>query len=207
LRRRTKAILGLAGLGIILVASLEISLAWADPASTLGLGLSANHTIPAGSNLTIRLSLTNGLPWPNPGRITADFPNLPGGLPFGRSAFFDYLLPVVPSSCQGFPSGYIPAFIAIYNRSGNPQVLTDAPLNIFVSSCPALPSNGLCYCYWFAPFQTKAESISVGGVWHSTSTNEPWINATYSRFATGNYTIIAFDEWGQIAEQNFTVIG
>jgi hypothetical protein len=66
---------------------------------------------------------------------------------------------------------------------------------------------GLCDCYWFVPFQTKTESISVGGNWHSLNANEPWINATYSRFTSGNYTIIAFDVWRQTAEQNFAVIG
>lgn len=139
--------------------------------------------------------------------MTADFPSLPGGLTFfGNSAFFDYILPVVPGSCGGFPSGYIPAFVAIYNESGGPQVLTDAPPNLFISSCPAATS-GSCDCYWFAPFETKAESISVGGVWQSPVTNEPWVNATYARFTPGNYTVIAFDWWGQTAEQNFTVVG
>ena len=148
------------------------------------------------------------MPLPNPGRITAEFPNLPGGLSIGSFAFFDYILPVVPSSCGGFPSAYIPAFVAIYNSSGSPQVLTDASPNIFVSSCPAAsPSPGLCDCYWFAPLQTKSESLSVGGVWHSPNAKEPWVNATYAMFAPGNYTMIAFDWWGQTAVQNFTVIG
>ena len=199
--------MGLVCLGVILLASLELSLAWSDPASALGLGLSADRTIPAGSNLTIRLSLTNELPLPNPGRVTADFPSLPSGLTFFSGPFFDYVLPVVPGSCGGFPSGYIPAFVAVYNRSGNPQVLTDAPPNLFVSSCPAATSPGFCNCYWFAPFETKTESISVGGVWHSSVANEPWVNATYAKFTPGNYTMIAFDWWGQTTEQNFTVIG
>ena len=96
--------------------------------------------------------------------------------------------------------------LPIPNESGGPQVLTDAPPNLFISSCPAATS-GSCDCYWFAPFETKAESISVGGVWQSPVTNEPWVNATYARFTPGNYTVIAFDWWGQTAEQNFTVVG
>lgn len=211
MRRRTKALIGLVGLGVILLASLELSLAWSDPASTLSLGLSVDRSIPdvlfrPGSNLTIRLSLANGLPLPNPGRMTADFPSLPGGLTLFKGGFFDYILPVLPSSCGGFPSGYIPAFLAIYNMSGSPQVLTDAPPNLFISSCPAA-TPGMCQCYWFAPFETKTETIIVGGVWHSPVANEPWVNATYANFTPGSYTVIAFDWWGQTAEQNFTVIG
>jgi hypothetical protein len=206
MRRRLKVLLGLAGLAILLLASAEIALAWTNPASTLSLGVSANDTIQTGHNLTIRLSLTNALLLPNPGRTPAAFPNLPAGLAFGNSAFFDYLLPVLPASCYGFPSGYIPAFVAIYNGSGDPQVLTDAPPNLFVSSCPAAVPTA-CECYWLAPFQTRTESISIGGFWHGADAKEPWINATYASFAPANYTIIAFDWWGHTAKQNFTVTG
>ena len=208
MKRRTKVFLGLVGIVVILVASTEIALAWSDPASTLSLGLeiSANHTVDIGSNLTIQLSLTNALPWPNPGRITGlNFPTLPGGLAFGPFSFFEHVLPVLPGSCSGFPSGYIPAFVAIYNQSGSPQLLNDAPPSI--TSCPAATSSGLCDCIWFVPFQTKTESISIGGFWHSSNSNEPWFNATYGKFTDGMYSIIAFDVWGQTAKQSFTVIG
>jgi len=207
MKRRTKVLLGLVGIGVVLLASAEIALAWTNPASTLGLGLSADHAIPTGSNLTIRLSLINGLPLPNPGIITnLRFPDLPGDLTFGSLTWGEYVLPIFPAGCGGFPSGYFPAFVAIYNQSGSPQLLNDLPPWYWEASCPAATGGTSQYNYnWFAPFQTKSVSISVGGFWHSPNTTEPWANATYGKFAPGNYTITAFDAWGQMAELNFTV--
>jgi hypothetical protein len=161
------------------------------------LGLSANPSIRLGANLTIRISVLNALDASNRVMYT-HFPTLPLGPDFGGSTWYNYVLPV-PPSCGNVPSGYVPYFVVIYNQSKIQQLNNVAPSTIICVS------SGNQNYHQFSPSQTINESFTVGGSWKSTDLNEPWINATYSQFTPGNYTIVALDPWNQSAKMNFTV--
>jgi hypothetical protein len=161
----------------------------------LTLGISDRPTIAAGSNQTIHLLLSNEL---NARSINfTSFPTLPGLNPSDQNEL-DYLLPA-QSECSFPPPGYAPMFMALLNASGDPMQLSDAPPNTL--ACLSSPSTS----YSFGPSQTVSEQFSVGGYWTSVDHSQPWINATYSEFSPGSYTIVAFDAWGQLAELDFTV--
>ena len=106
-----------------------------------------------------------------------------------------------PPPICGYPSlgNYVPAYIVIYNGAGVPVQLTDSA--IATLSCLHETGDSLS----FNAFQTITEDLSIGGVWTSTDVDQPWINATYSQFSPGNYFVVAFDAWGQLAELNFSV--
>jgi hypothetical protein len=88
----------------------------------------------------------------------------------------------------------------IYNGSGVPMQLTDS--DIATLNCPHLTGTFRS----FNASQTLTETLSIGAFWTGADASQPWENATYSPFSPGNYTIVAFDPWGQLAEFNFTVI-
>ena len=164
------------------------------------LGLSASTLVPTGANETITISLTNLLPVPRQTRYTG-FPNLPDGIyPYQTW----YVLPL-NGGCTYGPTGPEPAFIVIYNESGAPMQLNVASPSLVACAESAMTANGNANYYQFAPFQSISESVSIGGHWTSSDAGEPWINATYTRFAPGTYTIVAFDLWMQTASMNFTV--
>ena len=162
----------------------------------LTLGISDTPAIAAGSNQTVDLTLSNGL---NARSINyTGFPTLPGLNPSDPREL-DYLLPVL-SGC-GFPSGNPPVFMGLLNASGDPVQLSDVPPNL--SSCLSGPGGS----YPFDPSQSISERFSVGGYWTSPSPGEPWVNATYHQLPPGNFTVVAFDPWQQLAELSFTVTG
>lgn len=165
----------------------------------LTLSLGANLGAIVGTNETIILSLTNDEAAARNVNYTT-FPTLPHALDPTSIQAFDDVLPALPPC--GFPSvDYVPAFVAIYNSSGVPLQLSDTPPSIV--ACPYyMPSNQY---HSFNASQTINETLSIGGHWTSHDISEPWINATYSQFIPGDYTIIAFDPWGQMTELNFTV--
>jgi hypothetical protein len=164
------------------------------------LRVSAPSSVPTGANETITISLTNLLPVPRQTRYTG-FPNLPHGLyPYQTW----YVLPL-NGGCTYGPTGPEPAFIVIYNESGAPVQLNVASPSLVTCAESATSASGASNYYQFAPFQSISESVSIGGHWTSQDASEPWINATYSSFAPGIYTIVAFDLWGQTASLNFTV--
>jgi hypothetical protein len=158
------------------------------------LGLAMPHEILVGQNATVFLSLTNDLTATRNVSYTG-FPALPDGLELGTPATLDDILPV--DNYCGLPS--VPAFIAVYNESGALMQLNDASPGI--TSLPCSYPNYQS----FNASQTVTETLSISGYYTSTDASGPWVNATYSVFTPGNYTIIAFDPWEQLTELNFTV--
>ena len=167
---------------------------------TLGitLGLAGTQIVAFGQNNSVHVSLTNDQAALRNVNYTG-LPALPHGFNPASSEAFDYVLPLQPSC--GYPStaGFEPAFIVVYNASGSPLQMSDSPLSVV--NCISSAKN----YHTFNASQTLSEAISVRGYWASPNPSEPWINATYHQFSSGNYTIIAFDLWGQLAELNFSV--
>jgi hypothetical protein len=162
------------------------------------LGVAAYPTLSMGQNETVYVSLSNDFATPNDVNYTG-LPVLPHGFVPRFGIAGDYTLPI-SDGCLWPSSAYEPAFIAIYNESGAPVQLNGSPPSI--SYCPALPNY-----HSFNASQTITETLSIGGSWTSSNSSEPWINAAYSQFSPGNYTVVAFDPWGQLAELNFQVGG
>jgi hypothetical protein len=54
-------------------------------------------------------------------------------------------------------------------------------------------------------YQTVTGSFSIGGYWSIPNINQSLVNYSYHPFGPGQYTVVAFDAWGQLAELNFTV--
>ena len=170
-----------------------------DCALGITLGLEANSSTTAGVNETVYLSLTNDLPMARNVNYTGP-PTLPNGLDLSSAAAYDYVLPLQPACAYPSTSSYEPAFIAVYNGSGAPVQLNDSPVPI-VSCITSLSQT-------YHPFnasQTITETISIAGYYTSTDASEPWVNATHSPLSPGNYTLVAFDPWGQLTELGFTV--
>jgi hypothetical protein len=113
--------------------------------------------------------------------------------------------PVAPS-CPP-PPGYLAVDIAIYNSSGDYMQLNDAPPNLLACVTSTTASGGPATSYSFNASQTVTTMLSIGGHWTSKDASEPWINATYSQFSPGNYTVVAFDGWQQVVELSFMVAG
>jgi plastocyanin len=158
--------------------------------------------VPVGFNETFHLSLTNDLGMARNVNYTS-FPPLPDGVNPSSAVGEDYILPLLPPCAGIFPStsGYVPAFIAVYNSSGAQLQLNDSPPSLV--SCVSLPSN---HYRSFNASQTINETLSLGGFYTSTDASEPWLNATYSQFGPGDYTVVAFDPWNQTADLNFSVL-
>jgi hypothetical protein len=163
------------------------------------LGLGANASVMAGQNETVYLSLSNDLPTARDVNYT-DLPTLPHGLSASSPAWFDDLLPLQPSCGYPSMSGYEPVFMAVFNSTGAAMQLSDSPLAVL--NC--ISTLGQNY-HPFNASQTLTDSISIGGFWTGHDASEPWINATYTQFSPGSYTIVAFDPWGQMTELTFTV--
>ena len=161
--------------------------------SGLLLEVSGNSSIREGANETLRVSLTNELPYSNNATFTGA-PVLPQGPALSGDSWENFLLPI-PPAC----GGYTPFYIAIYNQSGDPLQLNDSPPSLL--TCVSSGSD----FHVFNPSQVVSESFSVGGYWKGSNPNEPWVNATFTRLGKGTYTAIAFDPWSQVAELNFTV--
>jgi hypothetical protein len=164
---------------------------------TLSVGIRPNVLV--GRNETVSVSLTNNLPDPT-AFVYTGLPILPNGpLLSSVAATVDVYPP--PPVC-GYPSVgiYVPAYIVVYNGAGVPVQLTDSA--IATVSCLHGTGNSLT----LNASQTTTEVLSIGGVWTSTDANQPWINATYSHFSPGNYTVVAFDAWGQLAKLTFSVV-
>ena len=162
------------------------------------LGLSAIPGIFEGTNQSITVFLANDEPAARNVNYTG-FPTLHGLNP-SSLAWYDDVLPLQPAC--GYPTtfSFESAFIVVYNATGFPMQLSDSPMPIL--GCPI--TSG-AYYHAFTASQKINESISIGGYWISPDAQEPWINATYNQFSPGNYTIVAFDPWGQATELNFTV--
>ena len=158
---------------------------------TLFLGIE-NPSIPGGNNETFSLSVRNDLGSNN--TLTQENPILPAHISPLVLNSPDYILPLSPE-CGQF------AWIVVYNESGLPVQLNDAIPHVYV--CGEL-SSGLPPIQ-FATYQTISQSISLGGYWHSSNATAPWEDATYGRFAAGQYTVIMFDRWTQPIMLNFTV--
>jgi YVTN family beta-propeller protein len=172
-----------------------------DCQSQITLGLAAVPTVFVGRNESVFVSLTNDLPVPRDVNYTG-LPTLPNGPDLSTAQGSDYVLPMLPQC--GYPSlgGYVPVFMAIYNGSGAPVQLNDSPPNIS-ALCVYLPSE---FYFSFNASETDTKTMTIGGFYTNTDASEPWLNATYSAFTPGNYTIVAFDPWEQLTELNFTVL-
>jgi hypothetical protein len=158
------------------------------------LGLATSPAFPTGHNLTFSVSLTNDL-------AKSDDVYESG---CAECLVSDYTLPVIWPCGGVFNIGppSLPVVLMIDNGSGTPLQLSDTNLQTF-PDCIAVPGQGY---YILGPSQTLTETLSVSGYWTSPDANEPWINSTHSQFSPGNYTVIAFDEWGQLAPTlNFVV--
>ena len=154
---------------------------------TLSVGIRPDVLV--GRNETVSVSLTNNLPDPT-AFVYTGLPILPKGpLLSSVAATVDMYPP--PPVC-GYPSvgNYVPAYIVVYNGAGVPVQLTDSA--IATVSCLHGTGDSLT----LNASQTATEVLSIGGVWTSTDANQPWINATYSHFSPGNYTVVAFDAVG-----------
>jgi hypothetical protein len=151
-----------------------------------------------GQNETISVSLTNDFTKPSTVNYTG-LPTLPNGPALSSVAATVDLFP--PPPVCGYPTlgSYVPAYIVVYDGAGVPVQLTDSA----IATISCLHAAG--YSLSFNASKTITEVLSIGGVWTTTDVNQPWINATYSDFSPGNYTVIAFDPWGQLAELNFSV--
>jgi plastocyanin len=174
-----------------------------DCQSQITLALGTPKEVLVGQDMSVLVSLTNDLPVQRDVNYT-QFPALPHGPPLGdlsQSSSLDFVLPLI-SAC-GFPStpAYEPAFIYIYNASGHTLQLNDQTPSLVT----CISSGGQAY-HPFNASQVLLESISVEGYWTSANPTEPWINATYNQFSPGTYTVVAFDPWGQLTEQNFSVV-
>ena len=169
------------------------------------LGIATNRSVSLGQNETVVVSLTNDLTTPST-HIYTGLPILPHGLNLMSSyvALGD-AYPVAPS-CPP-PPGYLAVGIAIYNSSGAYLQLNDAPPNALACVTRTTASGGPDTSYSFNSSQSVTKVLSIGGHWTSKDASEPWINATYSQFSPGNYTVVAFDGWQQFVELSFTVSG
>jgi hypothetical protein len=187
---------------VIAIALIATTAAGFTTSWGITLGLSAPSSVPAGANETIKISLTNLLPVPRQTHYTG-FPNLPDGIYPYQTWYF---LPLY-GGCTYGTTGPEPALMVIYNESGAPMQLNVASPSLVTCAESAMTAGGNGNYYQFGPFQSISESVNIGGHWTSSDTGEPWINATYSSFAPGTYTIVAFDPWEQTAILNFTVSG
>jgi hypothetical protein len=157
------------------------------------LSVASDPDIPVGTNQTIYVSLQNELPSPQTAN-SSGFTNLPPGLD-SQLADWEDVQPQLPQ-CGAEAQGYI----VIYNESGSLLMLQDEPETL-TALCVNVQNIGAT----LNPYQTVTDTLSFGGYWTSTDANEPWINATYHVFGPGEYTIAAFDPWGQLTMLNFTV--
>jgi hypothetical protein len=167
--------------------------------SWITLSINASTAVVLGQNQTISISLTNDLPLSR--NIT--YTSTPAEL---SNLYVDYILPLPTGTCYEPPAGtdgIVPAFFTIYNSSDVPVLLSDDQI---ISACNQ--PIGPFYDYdAFNASQTQTETFSIGGYWINYSTTVPWLGAQYNEFPPGDYTIVAFDSWGQIGELGFTVIG
>ena len=151
-----------------------------------------SSTIGSATNQTVYLSIHNDRSTNNTVAFTGA-PDMSGGLNPSSPESGVYLLP--SPDCTLNIAGYF----AIYNSSSTPQQLnTDAPNN---ACCISGPSAS----YQFSALQTVAQTVSLGGYYHSSNPSEPWIDATYVAFAPGQYTVTAVDGWSQMLTLSFTV--
>jgi hypothetical protein len=172
-------------------ASNDTSAVVTDCHSGVTLQLSTDPAAAVGTNLTVFLSVTNDISAPNRVNFTG-YPTLPDGLGLlNDSSTTDFLLPMT-SGC-----GYY--YLALLNASGEPMQLND---NSPLTTCDSV--SGLSA--GFNPSQTFSDNVSFGGYWTSPNPSKPWANATYSRLTAGNYTLVAFDPWGQLAELSLTLL-
>ncbi|MDG6928459.1 MAG: hypothetical protein JRN39_00140 [Nitrososphaerota archaeon] len=159
---------------------------------TLGLGI-ASQTVILGNNETITVFVQNDLPSYNTANFTG-FPALPYGVDPNGALPSAYLLPE-PAAC-GFTFGAL-AYFVVYNASHSPVQLDD------YRRPPVMCPYVILDSFRFAPSQRVGWTFALGGYY--TSPNEPWLNATYHQFGPGEYTVVAFDLWGDVAALNFTV--
>lgn len=159
----------------------------------LTLSVASDPDIPVGTNQTIYVSLQNHLPSPQTANSSGST-NLPPGLD-SQLVDWEDVQPQLPQ-CGAVAQGYI----VIYNESGSLLMLQDEP-DTLTQLCDNIANIGAT----LNPYQTVTVSLSFGGYWTSADANEPWINATYRAFSPGEYTIVAFDSWGQLTKLSFTV--
>ena len=169
-----------------------------DCEAGLTLGLSATPTIAEGANETVTVSVANDLPAQSTVNYTG-FPALAHGPSESDPIFLNFVLPA-QAGCS-LPAGDAPALLAILNGSGYPLQLNADPPNF--TTCV---SNGGDDHQAFGPLQALRTVFDVGGYWTSPDRLEPWLNATYHQFSSGNYTAVAIDPWGQAAELGFSVV-
>ena len=96
---------------------------------SLGMG---NTTVPSGSNLTISLSLQNNLNAPRQINTTG-FPLLPYGANPNNGGYYYYTLPNIPFCGLSPLDAPVPAFVMIYNSSGDPLLLNNPRSGIQIS--------------------------------------------------------------------------
>lgn len=171
----------------------------ADCSLGVTLGIQAYQVITSGETLAVSVTLSNDVASARDVNYTG-FPALQHGIDPSSPAWYDYVLPLGPACGYPSTSTFEPAFLAVYNASGFPMQLSDLPMPML--SCV---SNG-AQSHFFSASQTLNESENVEQYWTSSDANEPWFNATSHIFPAGNYTAVAFDLWGQLAELSFTVL-
>ena len=143
---------------------------------TLSLGM-GNTTVPSGTNLTISLSLQNNLNAPRQLNTTG-YPLLPYGANPNNGGYWYYTLPNIPFCGLSPLDTPVPAFVMVYNSSGDPLLLNDpsngVPIHFSVSITNTSAGTGqitlLCLSigapvYDFAASQALSTTINIGGYW------------------------------------------
>jgi len=184
---------------------------------TLSLGM-GNTTVPSGTNLTISLSLQNNLNVPRQLNTTG-YPLLPYGANANNGGYYYYTIPNIPFCGLSPLDAPVPAFVMIYNSSGDPLLLNDPtsgiPIHFSVSitNTTAGTTETVLLCvsigapvYDFAASQALSTTLNIGGYWtapQQTTALAPI--ASFQHFRPGHYTLVAFDAFGDSVVLPFTV--
>ncbi|MGA2663955.1 MAG: hypothetical protein ABSF83_03340 [Nitrososphaerales archaeon] len=173
-------------------------------ALTLEIG---NATLRQGANMTVTVSVANAL-YGAQSVAPTGYPVLPDGVT--PAGLYDYTIPRLPLCGLGPAYDPFPAFVTILNSSGSPLALDDLSDEPLTASCTVSPGTS---SYQFAGLQSMNGTTLIGGYWSApakggggggTTTQG---TSTYTPFSPGQYTIVAFDEFGDYVTMPFTVTG
>ena len=184
---------------------------------TLYLGI-GNTTLKSGANLTISLSVRNNVNSPRQINTTG-FPLLPSGAnPNNGGYYYYYTLPGIPVCGLSPVDAPVPAFVMIYNSSGDPLFLNNPssgiPVTLSVSTSGSSTGTFFVMClslgpptYSFAASQALSTTINVGGYWSVPRQGGTPLQGVsgYQHFSPGKYTLVAFDAFGDSVVLPFTV--
>jgi len=184
---------------------------------TLSLGM-GNTTVPSGTNLTISLSVQNNLNVPRQLNTTG-YPLLPYGANPNNGGYYYYTLPNIPFCGLSPLDAPVPAFVMVYNSSGDPLLLNNPTsgipihFSVSVTNSSAGTTEVVLLCasigtptFGFAASQALSTTLNIGGYWtapHQTTALVPI--ASFQHFSPGHYTMVAFDAFGDSVILPFSV--